>query len=68
MKTQKPDKTHRKESTRIGEAATAAEEATGHIPIGKLREEILPEEAQAADDHEPYGAHAMPVKEKGRKP
>ncbi len=57
---------HRKETSRIGEAATAAEEATGHIPVGQLREEILPEEEQAADDHEPYGAQELPVKQKGR--
>ena len=50
-----------------GFAGVAAEEATGQIPVGRLRKEILPEGEQGSSEaHEPYGAEDDQRKEKGR--
>jgi hypothetical protein len=64
MKRSPPDKKDPGEPGPVGGAVTSAEEATGQIPVGSLREELLPEDERTSGDHEPYGAHEMPVKEK----
>lgn len=48
----------------VGEAGVDADEATGQVPVGRMREELLLPEEQAATDHEPYGATELPTKEK----
>jgi hypothetical protein len=46
-------------------AGVAADEATGQIPVSRVRKEVLPPEEQGSSDaHEPFGAEDHERKEK----
>jgi len=46
-------------------AGVEADEATGQVPVGRVRKEVLPpEEQRSSDAHEPFGAEDHERKEK----